>query len=193
MSQEIIQLIKNKDEKGMRMLYSNYSDTLFGLAVSSLKNESYAEDALQTTFIKIWNNIDSYDDRKATLFTWMYQILRNTCTDIKRMKITRQSSVTSSIEANVTNNLGIKGNDNTLGQDVVKLLSSLDQKHALVLEYIYLRGYTQVEVADELSIPLGTVKTRVKQGMDALRSILINEKSLFIGFFILFIIYLLKL
>ena len=109
------------------------------------------------------------------------------------MKITRQNSVTSSIETNETYNMGIKGNDNTLGQDVVKLLSSLDQKHALVLEYIYLRGYTQVEVADELAIPLGTVKTRVKQGMDALRSILINEKSLFIGLFILFIIYLLKL
>lgn len=183
--EEIISLIKNKDEAGLSYLYDNYAPALLGLIVRILQSEKAGEEVLQQTFLKIWEKIDSYDATKGTLFTWMYQIARNTAIDQKRLKQFEQQQNTDTFEEAIHNRKKEFINTDTFDAD--KVLSFLDKAHKEVLDHIYLQGYSHSQAAEKLGIPLGTVKTRLRNGTLKLRSLLNNEKNLFTCF--LFIIF----
>lgn len=185
-NQEIVLKIKAKQEDGLRLLYANYSDVLFGMAFRVLKSEPFAEDALQQAFLKIWNSIESYDANKSTFFTWMAAIVKNTAIDISRLKSFQKETKTETIDPLVhkTENNFI----DTDKIDVKSLLDGMDEKYRIVLEYLYLRGFSQSELSKELDLPLGTIKTRCKKAIDLLREKLKKENKLLFGGFILIII-----
>ncbi len=83
---ELIQGLKAKDQKVFSYLYDRYSPALYGVALKVLNDESNASDCLQEVFMKIWRNIDRYDESKGRLFTWMLNITRNTAIDTLRSK-----------------------------------------------------------------------------------------------------------
>ena len=188
---EILSKILARDESGISLLYKHYSSSLFGIASRVLNNNAFAEDALQKAFLKIWNNIEKYDSDKSTLFTWMASIVRNTAIDIKRLKSFQIENKSETFDTTVHNS-GSTFID-TASIDTQKMIDGLDDKYAIVLDYLYLRGYSQRELSDELDIPIGTIKTRVKKGINVLREKLDKEKGLFIGalLFILLIIVIL--
>lgn len=185
-NQEIIAKIKARHEDGLRLLYANYSDVLFGMAHRILNNEAFAEDALQQSFLKIWNNIDKYDSSKSTLFTWMAKIVKNTSIDISRLKSFQKEVKTETIDPIVhkTENEFI----DTDKIDVNSLLDGMDEKYKVVLEFLYLKGYSQSELSEKLEMPLGTIKTRSKKAIDILREKLKKENKLFYGGVLVFII-----
>jgi RNA polymerase sigma-70 factor (ECF subfamily) len=154
-----------------------------------LGNSGDAEDALQKSFLKIWNSIDQYEEEKASFYTWIAQIVRNTSIDVKRLKSFEFQEKTDSLDTHVHKGEAVV--DNLEGLDTSSLLSSLDEKYAFVLEYLYLRGYSQRELSTEFDIPLGTIKTRVKKGLDILRGSLTKERAYFLGVLLL-LIYLLS-
>ena len=180
-SKEIVRLLKLKDEKGLSYLYDNYSAALNGIIIRILKSDKLAEEVLQQTFLKIWNKIELYDDDKSQLFTWMSRIARNTAIDAKRLKKYENERNTYSLDLNIHNKLNSRMNMSSI--DSESLISRLEAKYSEVLDCIYLNGYTQVETAKHLQIPLGTVKTRVRQSIMELREILKDEKVLFTGSF----------
>ena len=183
---EIVRLLKERDEKALSYLYDNYSAALNGIIIRILRSEELAEEVLQQTFLKIWDKIEQYDETKAQLFTWMSRIARNAAIDVKRLKRFENNEKTDSLDLTIHN----KQNNNisTAGIDAQYLISRLDEKHKVVLDYIYLNGYTQSETAKHLQIPLGTVKTRVRKSILELREILKEEKNLFVGSFATIII-----
>lgn len=191
LDQDIYSKLCARDESGLRLLYSNYSDALYGMAYRILGSRSFAEDALQQSFLKIWNNIEQYDPERSTLFTWMARIVKNTSIDIKRLKSFQNEQRSETIDANV-HTRGSSETD-TSHIDAVNMIDGLDEKYAFVIEYLYLRGYTQKELSDEFDIPIGTIKTRVKKGIEILRSKLDKEKKLFLGSFTLSLIIILLL
>ena len=81
LEKHIVELLQERDEKAISLLYDNYGDTLYGVAYKVLKDEELAQDVLQESFIKIWKKSDSYDASKAKLFTWLFRITRNTAID----------------------------------------------------------------------------------------------------------------
>ena len=173
-----------RDEAGLRLLYRHYSDALYGIALRVLRhNEAHAEDALQKSFLKIWNGINQFDDKKSTLFTWMSRITKNTAIDISRLKTFQAEEKSETIDPNVHNSEVTTINTESI--DSSGLLKGLDEKYSFVLEHLYLKGYTQKELSDEFDIPIGTIKTRVKKAIDILRSRLKHEKATFLGLFIL--------
>ncbi len=183
-NQEIVSRMMARDEAGLRLLYRHYSDALYGIAFRVLRhNKAHAEDALQKSFLKIWNSINQFDDEKSTLFTWMSRITRNTAIDISRLKTFQAEQKSETVDPNVHNTEVTTIKTETL--DSTALLEGLDDKYSFVLEHLYLKGYTQKELSDEFGIPLGTIKTRVKKAIDILRSRLKNEKKTFLGLFIL--------
>jgi len=189
--QEIYRKISARDESGLALLYSNYSDSLYGIAYGVLQIHSFAEDAIQQSFLKIWNNIDQYDPAKATLFTWMARIVKNTAIDIRRLKSFQNERKSESLDVHVHNSKTSQIDTDAI--DTKKIIAGLDEKYAFVLDHLYLKGYTQSELADEFDIPLGTIKTRVKKGIEILRSKLDSEKKFFLGFFSLTLIIILIL
>lgn len=187
----VIHQLRARNESGVTLLYDNYSNALFGIAVRVLRHEAFAEDALQRSFLKIWNNFDQYDEGKSTLFTWMAQIVRNTAIDIKRLKSFQTEQKSDSFDPIVHNDREITIDTDQL--DVAKMIAGLDEKYAFVLEYLYLRGYSQSELADEFDMPIGTIKTRVKKAVQLLRDHLQGDIAVLHGLLFIILLMLLKL
>lgn len=149
-----------------------YSASLFGVIVRIVQDEELAQDLLQESFIKIWNSFDSYDETRGRLFTWMVNLVRNLSVDKLRSKDFRNSNKNQDIENSV---LTIDEQRNTtLNPDVLgvkEMVDNLKPEAKAVLDLIYFKGFTHVEAAEELGIPLGTVKTRVRLAIIGLRKL----------------------
>lgn len=132
-----------------------------------------AEEVLQDAFLRIWNRIENYDAAKGRLFTWMLNIARNLAIDKTRSKEISKDRKTDDID-DLVNKIDRKEqaeqNIETIG--LKEVLQRLPGEQQFVVEYLYLKGYTQSELADEFNIPLGTVKTRLRIAMIELRKIL---------------------
>ena len=169
---ELIQAIRQKQKIGSEALYNMYSASLFGVIIRIVQDEDLAEDLLQETFIKIWNSFDSYDEKKGRIFTWMVNLARNLSIDKVRSKDFRNSSKNQDIENSV---IAIDGERNTTINpevlDLKDMVNNLKPEAKAVLDLIYFKGYTHVEAAEALGIPLGTVKTRVRLAIINLRKL----------------------
>ena len=154
---------------------------MFGIILRTVGDEGHAEDVLQRTFVKIWNAIDQYDESRGALFTWMSTIARNLALDLRRLKSFEVRIKTDDVETIVYSGNTISESNPGASVDVARLLTSMDEKYRIVLEMMYLQGYSQAEIAERLDIPLGTVKTRAKKAIDILRNALQNERALFTG------------
>jgi RNA polymerase sigma-70 factor (ECF subfamily) len=166
---EIVGLLQKGDKKAITLLYENYADTLYGVILKVLNNEELAQDALQETFIKVWKKAESYNANKAKLFTWLYRIAYNTAIDKVRSQ-TNKDSKEIQIEASNVYKLTSKSlNEDVM--DIKKHLKSIDEKYQIVINALFFEGMTQQEASDELEIPLGTIKSRLKIGLRELKKI----------------------
>ncbi|MEA1786867.1 RNA polymerase sigma factor [Arenibacter sp. GZD96] len=165
----IVELLKERNEKAISLLYEHYGDTLYGVAKKVVRDEELAQDVLQETFIKIWKNSDSYDASKAKLFTWLFRITRNTAIDKLRSANTKSDR---EIQIDVSNvfTLGIESTRSEL-MDVQEHLEKIEPKYQIVLDALFFQGMTQQEASEELNIPLGTIKSRLKIGLRELKKI----------------------
>ena len=164
----IIELLRRQEMNGISLMYDKYSAALFGVILRVVNNREIAEEVLQDTFTKIWRNFDSYDGTKGRLFTWLINIARNSAIDATRRKGFNQKNhelenVVNKIDEQHSTTL----NPETL--DVRRLTQSLPPDYQNLIDLIYFQGYTQVEAAKELDIPLGTVKTRLRSAMVKLK------------------------
>lgn len=163
-----IQELRSRNEKAFAKLYDNYSGALYGILFRMLAKEEIAQDALQEAFVKIWKNIDSYDRSKGTLFTWMLNISRNHAIDVLRSKNMRQKIQSIDKSVGVVNKQlsTITNTDHFL---IKELVENLKPEHRLMIEKAFYEGFTQEELAEELNMPLGTVKTRARAALTELR------------------------
>ncbi|MNL06044.1 ECF RNA polymerase sigma factor SigL [compost metagenome] len=162
--------LKSRDITAMQALYDMYSGALLGVISRIVQPVEVAEDLLQETFIKIWNSSDGYDPTKGRLFTWMMNIARNLAIDKLRSKDFKNSGKNQDIENNVDfidAQKEVTFNADTLG--VKDMVNALKPELNVVLNMVYFKGYTHAEAAEELSLPLGTVKTRIRMAIMELR------------------------
>mgnify|MGYP003625286289 FL=1 len=172
----IVELLQERNEKAISLLYENYSDTLYGVAYKVVKDEMLAQDVLQESFVKIWKKADSYDPTKAKLFTWLFRITRNTAIDKLRSSKTKTDKEIQ-IDVSDVYKLGIDGvNPDFI--DMRENLNRIDSKYQIVLEALFFEGMTQQEASEELDIPLGTIKSRLKIGLRELRKIYVEPTIL---------------
>ncbi|RZM28340.1 MAG: sigma-70 family RNA polymerase sigma factor [Pedobacter sp.] len=167
---ELVSRLKSRDTLAIRALYDMYSGALLGVISRIIPQIEVAEDILQETFIKIWNSADSYDNTKGRLFTWMMNIARNMSIDKLRSKDFKNSVKNQDIENNVDfidAQKKVTFNADLLG--LKELVTSLKPEYHNVVQMIYFKGYTHVEAAEELNLPLGTVKTRIRKAILELR------------------------
>jgi len=166
---EIVILLRQKDKKAISLLYENYADTLYGVIRKVIKDEDTAEDVLQETFVKIWRYSKKYDATKAKLFTWLYRIAYNSAIDKTRSLKKKVEKEVQIEDSNVYKITTKALNEDVL--DIKKHLSTLDEKYQIVLNALFFEGMTQQEASEELDIPLGTIKSRLKIGLRELKKI----------------------
>jgi RNA polymerase sigma-70 factor, ECF subfamily len=165
---DLIILIKNRDQKAFTYLYDNYSKALFGVIFSIVGDHEESEDILQNAFIKIWNNFESYETSKGRLYTWMLNISRNIAIDYIRSKQHKNKIQNVSNPVDKINTIFTEDSStDTIGLNAV--VKKMKKDHLIVIELAYYKGYTQEEISKELGIPLGTVKTKIRKALLILR------------------------
>ena len=169
LERHIVELLREKNDKAISLLYEHYGDTLYGVAYKVVKDEELAQDVLQESFVKIWQKGDSYDSTKAKLFTWLFRITRNTAID-KLRSLSTKSNKEIQIDVSDVYNLGVE-NIRPEFMDIRQNLEKIETKYQVVLDALFFQGMTQQEASEELNIPLGTIKSRLKIGLRELRKI----------------------
>jgi RNA polymerase sigma-70 factor (ECF subfamily) len=169
LEKHIVELLQERNDKAISLLYENYGDTRLGVAFKVVSDVELAQDVLQESFVKIWKKADSYDPAKAKLFTWLFRITRNTAID-KLRSINTKTDKEIQIDISNVYNIGITGTKPEL-IDVRENLDKIDNKYQIVLDALFFQGMTQQEASDELDIPLGTIKSRLKIGLRELKKI----------------------
>lgn len=165
----IVELLEKGDTKAINLLYENYANSLYGVILKVINNEELAQDALQETFVKVWKNSKKYDSKKAKLFTWLYRIARNTAIDKLRSFNNRFEKEIQIDKSNVYILPASSINQDVI--DIKKHVAGLDEKYQIVLKALFFEGMTQQEASEELDIPLGTIKSRLKIGLRELRKV----------------------
>ena len=168
---EIIRMLRLRDEKALVYLYDKYAGALNGIILRSLKSEILAEEVLQQTFLKIWDEIETYDHGTAQLFTWMSGIARSRTSELKCSEKYIEMSKTISTPQQKHDSSTYFPNVNAQ-----RLMSDLGENNREILIYLYLNGCSPSETAEQIDIPLGTVKTRVRSAILELRKKLKDEK-----------------
>lgn len=161
---EVIQRIIHKDKDALYLLYDKYSGALFGVISRICQNRVLAEDVLQEAFVKIWENINSYNPEKGKFYTWAYRIAKNTALNaVRKADMLIQEDDLSVHKERTEPHTEI---------DVNKLNGALGQlapHHQEAISLVYFRGYTHREANEEMGVPLGTFKSYIKQAIQLLR------------------------
>ncbi len=175
----LVSLLKQHDPKGFEYLYRNYSTALYSLSLRIVRSRDLVDDVVQDTFTKIWKNIGNYERKKGTLFTWMLNIARNTAIDRTRLMDYKSQNRNYDIEPNLHwIDTWHHSHTQVDGVGLMNLVQELKAEHRTVIDYLYLRGYSQSEFAEEWGIPLGTVKSRVKAAINELRKMMHTDVAL---------------
>jgi RNA polymerase sigma-70 factor (ECF subfamily) len=157
---ELVRRLYARDEAAMGLFYKNYGKALYYTIWRIVRQDELAEDILQECMVKFWLAFPKYDASRGRLFTWALNIARNLAIDHLRDQRYRDAQRTYSLTEEVVphrpapatfrpEHIGVR--------DWLQLLGPSDRQ---LLDLLYLKGYTQVEAAQELHLPLGTVKSR---------------------------------
>ena len=171
--EELLPLLLRKEERGFTMLYDMYSKSLFSIITNLISDREEAEDVLQEVFVKIWKNIETYNQSKGRLYTWMLNITRNTAIDKLRSKGFNNSQKNLSSD----NFVHLLDDSNKLTNRIDSIglkefVNKLKPKCIQLIDLLFFKGFTQQEASDELAIPLGTVKTQNRMCINDLRKFL---------------------
>lgn len=164
---KIIIRLQQADPKAIGDLYEAYGAALFSIALRIVGSQQLAEQVLQDTFVKVWRCCSSYDPSKGRIFTWLLNIARNTAIDATRTAHYRQYAQMEDISAVGYNFYIDPVPIDTL--DIHQMAARLDDKYHRLIDLVYFQGYGQQEAADMVGIPLGTLKTRLRQAISLLR------------------------
>jgi RNA polymerase sigma-70 factor (ECF subfamily) len=156
-----------KRERDVREAYAAHSGELYGFAMRSLGDSGLAEEAVQETFVRAWRAGDRFDPQIGSLRTWLFAILRNVVIDLGRARASRPRVAEEGIEPSVE-----PLEQALLSWQIEEAMRRIGEDHRHVLVETHYRGRPYAEVAAELGLPEGTVKSRVYYGLRALRVVL---------------------
>jgi RNA polymerase sigma factor (sigma-70 family) len=168
--------IANSDAKAFRLLYEATSPKLFGFALRILRKRELAEEVLQESYVRVWNNAGSYEPALAAPMTWLSTIVRNKAFDLLR-KVddtvemdanTFDKDVMSALESphrTPLESLQLNGDAKALAD----CLSGLEGLHRQAIALAYYHDLSHSEVSEQMRIPIGTAKTWIRRGLERLR------------------------
>ena len=161
----LVQRLIGRDEQALRELHDRYSRNLLAVIVRLVRDESLAQDVLQEGLLKVWLSIDRYDAARGRLFTWMVRVCCNQAIDAIRSPRHRFNSGTKSLEVGGAQRAQAPSSFNPEHIGLRELTLKLKPKQREVIDLLYFGGCTQVEAAEQLGIPLATVKTRARAAL----------------------------
>ena len=169
---QIICFLKDRDKEAIQLVFEHYGPVMLNIIKRVVKEHALAQDVLQEALVKVWKNATAFDAEKGSLFTWLTRICRNAAIDKTRTKDFKQTE-TSRNGVDLVSISDTPGHDNELEQLYMRqLIDQLPDKQRNLIDLAYFQGYTQKEISENLELPLGTVKTRIRLAIKHLRSII---------------------
>jgi RNA polymerase sigma-70 factor (ECF subfamily) len=176
--------IQNGDEDALVALHSRYANLVFSVAYRVLNDQMAAEEVTQDTFMRLWRKSASFDPEKGRFVTWLLTVTRRLAIDRLRSWQRREPQrATLFIDENPQlweQVLSVDGYSDLRGS-LVSAIRELPESQREVIELAYFYGMSHSDIAQYLQAPLGTVKTRIRQGMQKLRSAWSAEGNLKVG------------
>ncbi len=173
---DLIKEMQNGSQAAFAKIYESYHKAIYGAIIVIVKESSLAEEILQDVFVKAWNSCSSYKIGKGRFYTWLLAIARNASIDATRSKAFKNSNKNLHDE----NFVDIIKTHNSLSRQtefigVQKYIDALKPVCIELINLLYFNGYTQLETAEKLDTPLGTVKTRIRNCINDLRKMLLDN------------------
>lgn len=171
---EIIRKIKSKEQQALADLYALYGGKVYNTALYILRSRMSAEEVTQDVFMQVWRWPERWNPDKAKLLTWMLVITRYAAIDRLRKEQRRPqlaNSTLGKIEHLLPTHVPPDGNQQETGRLLRGLIAQLPKNQRQIIQLTYFQGMTHTEVADHLEIPLGTVKSRMRLGIQRLRDL----------------------
>jgi RNA polymerase sigma-70 factor (ECF subfamily) len=181
--EQVLAAVARGEHLALRVLHERYSGAVFALALRMVADREVAEEVTQEVFLRVWRHAASYDPARGRAPTWVLGLTHHLAIDqIRRRKVQAQpmpvtddgeSLATQTPDPSVDVEREVWGAERR--QVLTTALGHLPAPQREVIEHAYYRGLTQVEIADRVGIPLGTVKTRLRLGLRKLRDILQSQ------------------
>ncbi|MGJ7580944.1 RNA polymerase sigma factor [Variovorax sp. RHLX14] len=173
----LIDRVGQRDEAALRLLYERTSPRLFGLALRVVRQREWAEDVLQEAFITIWRVAGDYRGTLSPPLAWMGLIVRSRALDLLRRRTAERAQLTQEFDEVMADTLE---SDASSPMDIAEAseqawalrqcLQQLEGPQREVVSLAYLRDLSHSELSDQLKLPLGTVKTWIRRGLEKLRT-----------------------
>ena len=173
----LLQRIAARDTAAVAELYDRHSRLLFGLILRIVRDHGEAEDILQEAFVRVWSQAEKYDSRMGGPLPWIVRVARNCAIDRLRARRVRAAidapavglAAVESAPATAIQNPEEAVLDAERRERVTDALAGLPAEQRRLIEAAFFEGYTHSELAQRFGLPLGTVKTRIRTGMLAMR------------------------
>lgn len=173
---DLIEQIAQQNAQALKQLYDTVSGKLYGLALRVVGSTEAAEDVLQHSFMQVWRTASQYQASLSPPMAWLCLIVRSRALDHLRQQAPERAHVSMAVEEGVVETMS---SDNPGPQDLAQAsqtaqalhgcLTQLDKRQREVLSLAYLRDLSHAELAQQLQLPLGTVKTWIRRGLEQLR------------------------
>src|ERR671916_642492 len=170
--EESISLVRRGDAEAFAVLYDRHSRAAYSLAYRMMGERQTAEDLLQDAFLKLWRAAGSYRVERGSVRTWLLSIVHNRGIDQLRSSASRrrtQERIEASAPRSQPSEAFAQSWRNSQRDQVREALKTLPSEQLKILELAYFSGYTHVEISELLSLPLGTVKGRMRLGLKKIR------------------------
>ncbi len=170
--EELISLVGQGDPDAFATLYDRHSRPAYSLAYRMMGEKQAAEDLAQDAFLKLWRSATSYRADRASVRTWLLSIVHNRGVDQLRSLARRrrtQEKIEASAQKSQPSEAFAQSWRNSQREQVREALSTLPKEQLETLELAYFSGYTHVEIAEVLNLPLGTVKGRMRLGLKKMK------------------------
>ena len=174
----LLQLIAARDTAALAELYDRHSRLLFGLVLRIVRDRGDAEEILQEAFVRVWTRAEMYDARMGGPLPWLVRVARNCAIDRLRARRVRATVDAPAIDPPAVETVTPAGPIQTPETDVLDAerrrtlsdaLAGIPAEQRLLIEAAFFEGYTHSELAQRFELPLGTVKTRIRAGLSAMR------------------------
>ena len=164
----LVERLLARDEQALRLLHDRYSRSLLTVIVRLVHNQELAQDVLQEGLLKVWFSIDRYEATRGRLFTWMVRVCCNQAIDAIRSPRHRFHNQARSLEVGGAQRALAPSSFNPEHIGLRELTLKLKPRQREVIDLLYFGGCTQAETAEQLGIPLATVKTRARTAIQVL-------------------------
>jgi RNA polymerase sigma-70 factor (ECF subfamily) len=171
--EDLISLVEGGDAEAFAVLYDRHGRPAYSLAYRMMGEKQAAEELAQNAFIKVWRRAGSYRAERASVRTWILSIVHNRGIDQLRSHASRrrtQEKIEASAASSQPSEAFAETWRNTQAEQVREALSTLPKEQLKILELAYFSGYTHVQIAELLNVPLGTVKGRMRLGLKKIRA-----------------------